>query len=114
MSKQENPPCPLCQEPLSPIIDKDEEPITRFRCRKHGEFNYVAVVLPKTIIDFLRASEEYLGTSMEEYLGYSLIEAVEADLNAGDIFIPTAQQLIEKHNLQNVFKALKASTVGLV
>ena len=114
MSKQENPPCPLCQEPLSPIIDKDEEPINRFRCRKHGEFNYVAVVLPKTIIDFLRDTEEYLGTSMEGYCSFSLIEAVEADLNAGDIFIPTAKQLIEKHNLKNVFKATEASTVDLV
>ena len=92
----------------------EKGPTDRFRCRKHGEFDYVAMLLPKTVIDFLRAMEEYLGTSMEEYLGYSLIEAVQADLNAGDIFIPTAQQLIEKHNLKNVFKALESSTVGLV
>ena len=103
MSKTENPPCPLCEEPMFTFVP-DEGPIDRYVCRKHGGFKEVTILLPEKLIDFLKAMEENLKEPMERYIERSIIGTVEADINSQDTFVPTFEAIIQENDLAKIFK----------
>lgn len=72
------------------------------------EYEEVKVKLPKKLAKFLRAMEKVLGQSMEEYLQYSIVDMVRADLDTEDIFVPTQRQIVEKHGLGEIYEVSRA------
>ena len=57
------------------------------------EFENITIRAPKKILDFLRAHEENLGRTAEEYIELNIVQCVKADLDAGDVFAPTGPQI---------------------
>lgn len=67
------------------------------------EFETVTVKVPKKIMDFLRESK-VLDSTPEEYLAYSIVESVRADMDGGVFLDPKA--LADVSGLNPIFKAL--------
>lgn len=62
----------------------------------------IEIHLPKRIIAFLRAMELNLGMTVKEYLEYSLIQVVAADLDSGGTFSPDPETLKERFELGEI------------
>ncbi|MEM0253247.1 MAG: hypothetical protein QXK78_01640 [Candidatus Bathyarchaeia archaeon] len=62
------------------------------------EYETVQLKIPKNIMNLLRDSLE---GSIEEYLEYSIIEVVKADLEADALI--SHKKIIEKYKLQEIF-----------
>jgi len=68
----------------------------------------VTLKLPKAIVDFLKA----MGVDVEEYLTRTIVDNVEADLEADTFYYP--KQLVEKHNLMPVFRKFNISVSNYI
>jgi len=55
-------------------------------------------------VEFLKAMELNLGKTMEEYLEYSIIQLVGADLGSEETFAPDPEALIGKFELQDLLR----------
>jgi len=65
----------------------------------------VTVNVPTKILKFLEAMVEQGSIkSVQEYLEYSVLEAVEADINSDDVFQLSFEQLVKHHDLGEIFK----------
>jgi len=72
---------------------------------KQVECVEVTVNVPTKILKFLEAMVAQGSIkSVQEYLEYSVLEAVEADINSDDVFQPSFEQLIKHHDLGEIFK----------
>jgi len=70
------------------------------------EFEEITVKVPKLIIDFLRKHEKILGKTAQEYMERNIVDCVRADIDAGDVFVPVPEEVVEQHGLGPVFKAV--------
>lgn len=73
------------------------------------EYIEVTLTLPQKVVDFLKDMEKTLDMTMKEYLEYSILQAVGADLDTYDTFVPTVTEILEKYGLAEF---LKDSMVG--
>jgi len=65
----------------------------------------VTVNVPAKILKFLKAMVEQGNIkSIQEYLEYSLLEAVEADINSDGVFVPSFEQIIKRYDLGEIFE----------
>ena len=74
------------------------------------EVEYVEMRLriPKPIIDFLEALEPFTGVNPQEYLEYSIVKCIEADVNAIDDNPPfTAEEVRRRFGLDKVFEKVE-------
>ena len=72
-----------------------------------GSATEVTLRLPKKLFDFLKAQEENMGTTVEQYLQDSVFGRVAADLDALDALVltPSArEQLVEEYGLKQILK----------
>lgn len=60
----------------------------------------VTLKLPKAIVDFLKDMQTTLNMTVEEYLVFSIIQAVGADLDTNDVFVPSPAELVERYGLK--------------
>jgi len=60
----------------------------------------VTLKLPKAIVDFLKDSETSMRMTVEEYLTYSIVHSVAADIDTFDVFVPTWKQIVDKYGLE--------------
>lgn len=70
------------------------------------EYEDVTVKVPKLIMAFLRAHEKDMGETAEEYIAYNAVGVVRADLDAGDVFVPVAEEIAREWNLNHIFKEI--------
>jgi len=68
----------------------------------------VTLKLPKAIVDFLKDSEKALEMTMEEYLVYSIMQVVGADIDTLDTFVPTPKQIVKQYGLKATLKEYNA------
>ena len=68
----------------------------------------VTLKLPKAIVDFLKDSERTLEMTVEEYLTYSIIQTVAADIDTFDVFVPSWKQIVDKYGLGPTLKRYNA------
>lgn len=74
---------------------------------KNIEFEQVTIKLPKNVMDLLRDySKHGLKMTANEYLECSVLQAVKADLDAGDVFTVEAEEIINQYNLNPALSAL--------
>jgi hypothetical protein len=67
---------------------------------KNTEFESVTIQVPKNVMNLLRAySKQGLGMTTKEYLECSVLQAVKADLDAGDVFTVEPEEIISQYNL---------------
>lgn len=60
----------------------------------------VTIKVPKAVMNLLEAySKRGLGMTANEYLEYSILQAVRADLDAGDVFTIEPQETIRLYDL---------------
>jgi len=65
----------------------------------------VTVKVPTKILKFLEAMVEQGSIkSVQEYLEYSIVDVVEADINTDDVFQPSFEQLVKRYDLGEIFK----------
>lgn len=73
--------------------------------KKNVEFESVTVQVPKSIMELLRAySKQGLGMTPNEYLKSCIVEAVAADLDAGDVFTVEAEEIVRLYDLELALK----------
>jgi len=69
------------------------------------EYVEVKVKVPTKIMKFLEGMVEQGSIeSVQEYLEYSVLEAVEADINSDDVFVPSFEQLVKRYDLSQIFE----------
>lgn len=68
----------------------------------------VTLKLPKAIMDFLKDMAPSIEMTVEEYLTYSIIQAVAADVDTFDVFVPTWKQIVDKYGLAPTLKRYNA------
>jgi biotin-(acetyl-CoA carboxylase) ligase len=74
---------------------------------KNIEFEQVTIKLPKNVMNLLRAySKHGLGMTTNEYLECSVLQAVRADLDMGDVFTLEPEEIINQYNLNPALSAL--------
>ena len=64
--------------------------------------------LPKAIMDFLKDMKPIAGMTVEEYLTYSIVQVVAADIDTFDVFVPTWKQIVDKYGLTPTLKLFDA------
>ena len=70
---------------------------------KNIELESVTIQVPKNVMNLLRAySEQGLGMTPDEYLKCCILQAVKADLDAGDVFTVEPEQIIRLYDLNSV------------
>jgi hypothetical protein len=69
------------------------------------EYETVTVKVPKAVMDLLRFSASVLEETPEEWIQYSVIDRVRADVDAG-VFLPGTKALTDKFNLNPVFELI--------
>ncbi len=75
--------------------------------QKNIEFESVTIQVPKNIMALLRASSEHgLKMTAKEYLEYSVLETIRADLDAGDVFTVEPEEIISQYNLNPALSIL--------
>jgi hypothetical protein len=73
------------------------------------EYVPVTIKVPRKLLTFLEAmAKQGIIESLQNYLEYSIIEAVQADINTDDVFHPSFEQLIKRYDLGETFKATTA------
>jgi hypothetical protein len=71
------------------------------------EFESVTIKVPKNVMNLLRAySKHGLGMTANEYLEYSILQAVRADLDVGDVFTLEPEEIINQYNLNPTLSIL--------
>jgi len=75
------------------------------------EYESVTLKIPKAIMKLLRDSEKSLEETAIEYLEHSLVDMVRADIETQDCFVLTPRQVVERYNLDPVFKEIIGITV---
>ena len=74
---------------------------------ENTEFESVTIKVPKSVMDLLRAySKHGLGMAANEYLEYSVLQAVKADLDMGDVFTLEPEEIINQYNLNPALSIL--------
>lgn len=64
------------------------------------EFESITIKVPKNVMNLLRAySKHGLEMTANEYLEYSILQAVKADLDIGDVFTLEPEEIINQYNL---------------
>jgi hypothetical protein len=67
------------------------------------EFQEMTIRIPKAVLEFLRAHEKEMGTTTEEYITYTIVDVVRADIDSGEVFVPESEQVIKDWNLNSIF-----------
>lgn len=75
------------------------------------EYEEVTLKIPKAIMNLLRDSEKALEETATEYLEHKLVDAIRGDIDCGDCFVPTPQQIAERYSLNPIFKEILGTTV---
>jgi hypothetical protein len=75
------------------------------------EFEEVTLKIPKAIMKLLRDNEKSLEETAIEYLEHSLVDMVRADIETQDCFVPTPRGIVERYNLDPVFKEITGITI---
>lgn len=70
------------------------------------EYETVAIKVPKRIVDFLRAHEKDMNMTAKEYIEYNVVCIVRADIDALDVFFPSAKEVADGWKLNSIFKAI--------
>ena len=70
------------------------------------KYEQVSIQVPRAVMQLLRDSEKILGMPPQEYLEWSVIRIVRADLDVGDIFNAGVKQTLGEYGLNSVFKAV--------
>jgi hypothetical protein len=104
------PKCPICGSQLIEVEKPDSANprIPDYLCEKHGPVVEMKVMFPRNVIGFLESVKEGLDMTPEEYIYHSIIHAIAADLDAGDVFVPKPKQYVEKFQLKPLLQACHA------
>lgn len=71
------------------------------------EFESITIKVPKNVMNLLRAySKHGLEMTANEYLEYSILQAVKADLDIGDVFTLEPEEIINQYNLNPALSIL--------
>lgn len=74
---------------------------------KNIEFEQVTIQVPKNVMNLLRAySKHGLGMTANEYLECSVLQAVRADLDVGDVFTLEPQEIMNQYDLNTTLSIL--------
>lgn len=64
------------------------------------QFESVTIQVPKNVMNLLRAySKQGLGMTTDEYLKCCILQSVEADLDAGDVFTVETEEIVRLYDL---------------
>lgn len=67
---------------------------------KNIELESVTIQVPKNVMNLLRAySKQGLGMTTDEYLKCCILQSVEADLDAGDVFTVEPEEIMRLYDL---------------
>lgn len=83
-------------------VQNDREPI---------EYETVTLKVPKKIMKLLRDSEMSLEESAIQYMERCIVDIIRADIETQDCFVLSPRRLVEKYNLDPVFKEIIGITV---
>jgi hypothetical protein len=68
----------------------------------------VTLKLPKGIVEFLKDSETAMEMTVEEYLTYTIIQGIGADIDTSMVFVRTPTQIIKQYSLEKPLKECNA------
>jgi hypothetical protein len=90
---------PDVQEALIRASEKPEP-------KQEIEFENVTIKVPKLIMDFLRGREKDMDETAKEYIEYNVVQIVDSDIRAGDVFVQSPKEAAEGWKLNPVFRAI--------
>jgi hypothetical protein len=90
---------PDVQEALIRASEKPEP-------KQEIEFENVTIKVPKLIMDFLRGREKDMDETAKEYIEYNVVQIVNSDIRAGDVFVLDPEELADSWKLNPIFKAI--------
>ncbi len=70
------------------------------------EYEKVEIQVPKKIMDFLREMERITHEKPEEYMAYSIVSSVDADISCGETFVSSPQEMRKHYGLVPVFREI--------